>query len=106
MSADQFDNHGRTGPWVLIQLLDHQPQKRRKPSINDARCREIRRQPAAVFAASAAFAACVFAAIVASVAGVAAPLAALSLEGHSVSLTADVVCLVSAGGSAVPGFAS
>jgi len=69
-------------------LLDHQPQKG-KPLINDARRREILRQPAAVSVASVVFAACVFAVIAASVADAAVPLAAFLPDWRFASPVAD-----------------
>jgi hypothetical protein len=84
-------------------LLDRQPQKG-KPLINDARRREILRQPAPVSVASVAFAACAFAAIAASVADAAVPLAAFLPDWRFVSSVADVAPPASAGDFAVPGF--
>ena len=51
-------------------------------------------------AAAAESAACVFAVIVASVAGVSAPFASSSLRQPSVYLTADALCPAAAGASA------
>ena len=69
-------------------MLDHQPQNGKR-SINDARRREILRQPAVVFVASVAFAACVFAVIAASVADAAVPLAAFLPDWRFASPVAD-----------------
>ena len=75
LPSDGLLGTGRTLP--IVAILCSAQQVHEKTSINDARRREmLRHQMTAVSVASAASAACGFAAISASVAGVAAPPAA------------------------------